>query len=161
MDKSRLYLAQAQLWICHKAILWPSYSRVQKALLSAVQNHFNFHYCYGEWLIHRNKTSEECKKLLKYCSVTEHVKMYQEALQIHYTYFIDECIMNLWHDFDSQRNEVLNKCIAKYAPKFKEYSMTMSLIYQVSIAIGITSVSYLLFWTTVFQFLQIEMTPLI
>eukprot|EP00957_Ditylum_brightwellii_P100330 7647120-Ditylum_brightwellii.AAC.1 len=61
------------------------------------------------------------------------------------------------HPFDIQKNEGMNTAIAKFAPKTRTFSRTMSLQNRVSIAVGVQNNGNDLYWSRVYTALGMEM----
>ena len=61
-------------------------------------------------------------------------------------------LKQLWHVWDTQKNEAMNTSVAALAPKNKTYSMSDSLATRVAIATG-----YQVNWFTKFQSICIEL----
>eukprot|EP00957_Ditylum_brightwellii_P132078 10070128-Ditylum_brightwellii.AAC.1 len=51
------------------------------------------------------------------------------------------------HPFDTQKNECMNRAIAKFVPKTRTFSRTMSLQNRVSIAVGVQNNGNDLYWS--------------
>ena len=60
------------------------------------------------------------------------------------------------HEFDRQVNEGMNTCVAKYAPKNRHYSKSISLEARVKVASGIYNCEYYFFWTEIMEELEIK-----
>ena len=60
------------------------------------------------------------------------------------------------HPYTTQLNESLNMRAAELAPKYKNYSRTESLDYQISIVVGIHNIGSHKFFQMVFKKLGIE-----
>ena len=63
------------------------------------------------------------------------------------------------HEYDTQKNEGMNTCVAKYAPKNKTYCKSISLETRVKVAAGIYTVGYHFFWSEVVKELQMDISP--
>ena len=63
------------------------------------------------------------------------------------------------HEYDTQKNEGINTCVAKYAPKNKTYCKSISLETRVKVAAGIYIVGYHFLWTEVMKELQMDISP--
>ena len=72
-------------------------------------------------------------------------------------YTIEDRLIESLHTFESQTNEAVNSVIAKYAPKDRTYSSTMSLSNRISIVIGIHNDGYQAFWSEAFLSLQLDL----
>ncbi len=94
-------------------------------------------------------TNRKQKNILKYHNKQTDLKLYTKMKTIHDKYTTEARLRELWHPYDSQKNESINKRISKYAPKDREYSRSMSLTNRVAIALGVTSVGYLQYWLAV------------
>ena len=63
------------------------------------------------------------------------------------------------HEFDTQVNEGMNTCIARYAPKTRTYSKSISVEIRVLIGVCIFLTGYHYFWTELLQQLEIDICP--
>ena len=70
--------------------------------------------------------------------------------------YTEERIAQCKYKFDTQVNEGTNTCVAKYAPKNRQYSKSISLEARVKVAAGIYNCGYHFFWTDVMKELEIE-----
>ena len=66
-------------------------------------------------------------------------------------YTTPERLLESIYPWSTQLNEALNHIVAKYAPKDRTYSTTMSLHNRISIVIGIHNCGHLDFWSEVFS----------
>eukprot|EP00957_Ditylum_brightwellii_P153021 11647945-Ditylum_brightwellii.AAC.1 len=62
------------------------------------------------------------------------------------------------HPFNTQKNEGMNTAIAKFAPKTRTFSRTMSHQNCVSIAVGVQNNGNDLYWSCVYTALGMEMS---
>ena len=106
-------------------------------MLAAIYHHFNRHHYCGQWCPHQEHSDLELTTIYKYRDVDEDSTLLKAMMKIHDIYMFDERLLELWHYFNSQQNEALNKSITKYAPKYKERSTTMSLLNRVAAAVGV------------------------
>ena len=84
-----------------------------------------------------------------YRSKIEDADLY-ERLKKKYEYYISKEMLEMCaHEYDTQVNEGMNTCIARYAPKTRTYSKSVSLQTRVMIAVCIFLVGYHYFWTKV------------
>ena len=74
-------------------------------------------------------------------------------------YIIEERIKQCQHEFETQVNEGMNTCVAKYALKGRHYSKSISLEARVKVAAGIYNVGYHFFWTEVMKELEVNIQP--
>ena len=57
----------------------------------------------------------------------------------------------LWHEYDTNVNEAMNRSVSSFAPKDRTYARTMSLETRVSIAAGVQICGHYEFWRLVLQ----------
>ena len=81
--------------------------------------------------------------MLSYVNYTSHISQKERITQCK-------------HEFDTQVNEGMNTCVAKYAPKNRHYSKSISLEARMKITAGIYNCGYHFFWTEVMKELEIE-----
>lgn len=68
-----------------------------------------------------------------------------------------DVIVQLQNDWDMQKNEAINICVASYAPKNKTYSTIKSLDVRVDIAAGIQILGYKNLWLQFFTDFELRM----
>ena len=85
--------------------------------------------------------------------------LYDELTKLVSRFITLEALLEVAHNMDTLVNESLNNTIAWVAPKNKIYCGTISLSIRIAIAVGITSVGPLQFFTDLFRVLGINMTP--
>ena len=69
----------------------------------------------------------------------------------------EERLKESLHIFSTQKNEAMNNSVAKYAPKTRTYSTSMSLTNRVMIAIGCCNLGFYIFWNRVYADLGLIM----
>jgi len=67
-------------------------------------------------------------------------------------------ISQLYHKYDTNSNESLNRSATSYAPKDRTYSMSMSLATRIKIVAGVQLVGPLNFWTDVHERMKLPMS---
>ena len=58
-----------------------------------------------------------------------------------------DMLKQLWHEWDTQKNEAMNTSVAALAPKNKTYSMSDSLATRVAIAAGCQVYRFAKLWS--------------
>ena len=74
-------------------------------------------------------------------------------------YRSEEMLAQCVHEYDTKKNEGMNTCVAKYAPKNKTYCKSISLEARVKVAAGIYTVGYHFLWTEIMKELQMVISP--
>jgi hypothetical protein len=80
--------------------------------------------------------------------------LYAAIKAIQEKYLTDKNLDMLLHKWNTQRNEAMNNCISKLAPKDQTHSHTPDLGYRVSLAVGFKSVGWVNYLSKVFSVLQ-------
>ena len=88
-----------------------------------------------------------------------HQRLYEQIKPIWDRLTTDERLLECMHYFDSQLNEALNTSVLKYARKGRTYCTTMSLTNRVMIAMGVHNLGYFRYWSRVFHYIGIHMSP--
>ena len=83
-------------------------------------------------------------------------ELYNSLCELYKPYITEERIEQCQHEFETQVNEGMNTCVAKYAPKGRHYSKSVSLEARVKVAAGIYNVGYHFFWTEVMKELDVN-----
>ena len=90
------------------------------------------------------------------CKV-KHAKLYKEMTDAYAPYITKSMLVQLQHNWDTQKNEAMNTSVSCYAPKNKTYSLTESLDTRVAIAAGVQILGYHDFWRRLFSEFNMEM----
>jgi hypothetical protein len=118
-----------------------SFERFQQAVDAALYHHFNKHeYCDPVWCKYcgDNPTKKNPRNLVR----DDNSKKWPNMFKIHKYYTAEEFLRQLWHIWDSQKNESMNRKIAAAAPKDVVFSTTMSLADRIALIIIIDSVGF-------------------
>ena len=102
--------------------------------------------------------SERSREGYYRCKVKDK-ELYESLCDLYEPYITEERIGQCKHEFETQVNEGMNTCVAKYAPKGRHYSKTISLEARVKVAAGIYNIGYHFFWTEVMKELGINIEP--
>ena len=86
-----------------------------------------------------------------YHSKTDDKELYEQLIAAYDRFTTPERLSECLHPYDTQVNEALHHVVAKYAPKTRNYSSTMSLNNRISIAIGVHNMGHFNFWCSVFE----------
>ena len=105
--------------------------------------------------VRENALIERNQKGYYRCKV-RHSKLYKEMTAAFAPYIQKDMLVQLQHNWNTQKNEALNTSVSFYAPKNKTYSTTQSLDTRVAIAAGVQILGYSGFWCRVFE--MFEMT---
>lgn len=114
----------------------------QKRFVAAVEHIFNVHdNCDSSWCkYHNNKQLTEKDGKGKYKDVS--YKCYKLIRETHDKLTTIERLKEVHHSFNTQKNESLNRAIAKQAPKNITYSKSISLKARVAFVVSVTSIGY-------------------
>ena len=122
-----------------------------------IEHHFDNHEHCDEWCRRKEQSEEERKKHFYRCK-TKDAELYAELNRLLRRFITLEALKEVAHNMDTLVNESLNNTIAWIAPKNKVYCGTVSLSVRIAIAVGITSLGPLHFFTDLFRVLGIRMT---
>ena len=103
-----------------------------------------------------NEVGSERNKEGYYRNKKDDAELYAKLCELYQPYITEERITQCKHEFDTQVNEGMNTSVAKYAPKNRHYSKSISLEARVKVAAGIYNCGYHFFWTEVMKGLEIE-----
>ncbi len=84
-----------------------------------------------------NKVGSERNKTGYYRCKVEDAELYNHLVELYEPYISEKRNEQSKHEFDTQVNEGMNTSVAKYTPKNRHYSKTMSLEARVKFAAGI------------------------
>ena len=84
--------------------------------------------------------------------------LYQQMRVRFEPFLLPDRLLECLHIYTTQCNEAMNNSIAKYAPKSRTYSSSMSLSHRVAIATGIFNLGFYNFWSRVYTDLGMAMT---
>ena len=136
-----------------------SFEEFTTAMKAAHEHHFNnHHYCSTEWC-HFAKLPEDQWKLYnaqKGNKLRDAVKdkyIYEESKKIHERFTTPENLKMMHHEFDSQKNESLNKSSTTVAPKNMVFSKTNSLHDRIALVVNYDSLGYHETFSCIFQHL--------
>ena len=121
-------------------------------IMAPIDHLFDDHkYCDSTWC---HKKAQEEKKInwndgksdrnrMGYyrCKVKDK-ELYEKLCVLYQPYITEERIEQCRHEFETQVNEGMNTCVAKYAPKGRHYSKSISLEARVKVAAGIYNAGY-------------------
>ena len=120
--------------------------------MAPIDHLFDDHkYCDSTWC--HKKAQEENKMNLEdmksdrnrmgyYRCKVEDKELYEKLCELYKPYITKERIKQCRHEFETQVNEGMNTCVAKYAPKGRHYSKSISLEARVKVAAGIYNAGY-------------------
>ena len=106
---------------------------LRTAMIAALEHEFNnHHFCSGEWCKYVSHPEVEWTKINvesggKLKSKENNKEMYEMIRNVHELFLTDENLRMLNHEYDSQKNEALNKAFSKVAPKNMVFSKSRSL----------------------------------
>lgn len=112
--------------------------------------------CDSSWCLFKNNTEKiETEGVVKFKEMgTEDYKLLKEVFD-HYT--SESLLAMINHKFSTQKNEAMNKCISKCAPKNQHFSKSMNLHSRVAFAIGSNSEGYVDFATLLYKEFKIKL----
>jgi len=129
------------------------------AMNAGLYHQFNDHvHCSGEWCKYVHISPELWNEVNennnnKLCNKVFDELIWNEAKAIHDIFVTDENLEMLNHEFDSQKNEALNKAFTKVAPKNMVFSKTHSLYDRLALVIAYDSIGLYECLTRIFQML--------
>jgi len=117
-------------------------------MTAALEHQYNTHWDCGDWCTYidlpeaewvaKNEAEDHCLREKGF-----DIDLYNQARSIHFLFLTDENLAMLNHEFDSQKNEALNKAFTKVAPKNMVFSKTHSLFDHLALVIIYDSIGYL------------------
>ena len=122
-----------------------------KAATAVVDHHFGKHDDCGTWCRQKDLTAAERVASGKfYRCMTKDEDLYKTIRTCIDTYCTFEAMKEVAHGHDTQVNESLNNTISWHAPKNKVYSSSVSLRNRLAMAVGISSIGTLEYFTRLF-----------
>ena len=83
-------------------------------------------------------------------------ELYTEIMRVYERFIQPNMLKQVWHRWNTQKNEAMNTSVAALAPKNKTYSMSESLRTRVAIAAGCQIVGFAKFWSICCQSLGFQ-----
>jgi len=101
-------------------------------MTASFEHEFNEHKFCGSWCKYVKLAPDQWQPLnvqtgCKLCSKVLDAHMYLEAKAVHEQFTTDDNLKMLNHEFNSQKNEAMNKAFTKVAPKNMVFSKSKSL----------------------------------
>ena len=124
---------------------------------AVLEHHFDNHTFCGEWCRRKKQNDEERKKHYYRSKAKDH-ELYEELNKIVSRFVTLEALKEVAHSMDTLANESFNNTISWLAPKNKVYCGTQSLANRIAIAIGITTLGTMRYYTELFRLFRIPMT---
>ena len=87
----------------------------------------------------------------------KHAVVYGKIAEAISPYLTRERLMELHHNFHTQKNESMNQSVSSYAPKTKTHSKTKSLEARVSLAAAIDIAGYEKVWRRIFNVFSLDL----
>ena len=84
-----------------------------------------------------------------YRSMIEDEDLYHQLLDALEPFIKEDMLKMLWHRYDTNVNEAMNRSVSSFAPKDRTFCRTMSLQTRVSIAAGVQILGHYRFWKEV------------
>ena len=131
------------------------FEEYKKRAKAPLEHLFNCHdFCSTEWCPVKKHPDKDYNHKYR-CKKKNHI-LYEQLKEIFDTFNTDEKLKQMFHPFDTQKNEGLNTAVLYGAPKHKNYSTTMSLASRVATRSALNSVGYVKFFGEVFEELGID-----
>jgi hypothetical protein len=120
-----------------------SMEELKKGTKAALEHMFNNHEHCGLWCNYLPKTS--AKKIAcrwRYKCKERDAKLYKQILEIHQKFTTEESLVELLHEWDTQKNESVNNFIRGWVPKDTHYAWTRNWEGRVMTAVGVDSLGW-------------------
>ena len=91
------------------------------------------------------------------CMVNDE-KMYEQIMMAVSPYITREMLTMLWHTYDTNLNEAMNRSVSAFAPKDRTFCRSMSLTTRISIAAGVQLVGHYKYWEMMLERQGIKMS---
>jgi len=114
--------------------------------MAAVLEHaFNNHnYCDADWCKFKSCSDEyAAEHKHRFRDKVRDIELYKRMQRVMDKHTSPAMLNQLKHNFASQKNESLNYCLTKIAPKDMNFATSKSLEYRVALVIGVDSIGYL------------------
>jgi hypothetical protein len=127
--------------------------------LAVLEHHFDNHEYCGQWCPRKRQSlAAQAASNRYYRSKVNDAKLYA-ILQEKINRFITlDRLQEVGHGMDTQANESFNNTISWFAPKNKVYCASGSLSNRISLAIGINTLGFPVYFKRLFKLLGIQMT---
>ena len=119
-------------------------------LYAVLEHNFNNHSTCGDWCKYKKMIPTELKKFdFRFHDMSKKKGLYdllkKKVFDKHAT---EAMLKQMTHDFSSQKNEMLNFLISKYAPKDMQFGSSRQLQFRVALVVCIDSTGYETFFTS-------------
>jgi hypothetical protein len=134
---------------------------ITRAASAVLEHHFDNHeYCSRTWCRRQSQTDEERKASKRYyrCKTKDEL-LYLALVNALARFLTVDNLREVAHGLDTQMNKSFNNSVSWIAPKNKVYCASGSLTNRISIAIGINAIGTEAYFTRLYRFLGITMTP--
>jgi hypothetical protein len=153
----------------------------EDASKAVLEHHWNNHdHCGAEWCPYKKKmevaaeaaaaaagdvesqgvaeaptetASKATSSTAKFRNKLEQPELYALMKGIHGKYTTPVRLHEVFHAWSTQKNEAMNQCFTKYAPKGRDYSGSGSLFRRICTGVGVVSVGLLEYYPAVFSWL--------
>jgi hypothetical protein len=129
------------------------------AAKAVLEHHFDNHEYCGDWCKRKHESDEQRRRVIKYyrCKVKD-AKLYNLLKGKLERFITLDKLVEMAHGMDTNVNEAFNQVCTWFAPKNKVFAGSGSLHNRLSMAVGINSLGYNEFFTTLLAKLGISMT---
>ena len=133
-----------------------SYFQVQA--VAVLEHHFGDHsLCDPSWCpYHRYLNNPKKLAQLKYRNKKDHLPLYIQMKELHDKYVSDEWLPQIWHMWNTNKNENVNKLITKFVPKTTYLCQTIVAKLRIYVAIGIDSIGQEEYYKRLYKKLGIQ-----
>jgi hypothetical protein len=127
--------------------------------LAVLEHHFENHEYCGQWCPRKRLTLAQRQASERYYrNKDEDAKLYAILKEKVDRFITLDRLQEVAHGMDTQANESFNNTISWFAPKNKVYCASGSLCNRVSLAIGINTLGFPIYFKRLFKLLGIQMT---
>jgi hypothetical protein len=135
---------------------------MSEAAKAVLEHHFyNHHYCSNLWCRRKLQTPEQRLASVRYYrrKTSKDALLYNTLTNVLSRFLTVENLKEVAHGLDTQMNETFNNSASWMAPKNKVYCGSGSLTNRISIALGISALGSEAYFTRLYTYLGITMTP--
>ena len=126
-------------------------------MTAALEHEFNnHHFCSSKWCKYVSHPEVKWTKINiesggKLKNKEDNKEMYEMVKNVHDLFLTDKNLLMLNHEYDSQKNEALNKAFSKVAPKNMVFSKSWSLSDQLCLVISYDSIGFFETFKAIFE----------
>ncbi len=139
-----------------------AFATLKYIIWAILHHHFGSHDNCDDWCawLQNKDNPKALKKFFYHCKVKD-VALYQQIMGIWNTYCLDEALLDLHHEWHTNKCESLNQFVTKFILKSKHLCRTIVGQAPTNLAVGLASIGYENYYRTLFNLLGVSYNQVI